>query len=245
MRARRSSAPYAVCAFGLPTRAPRLALCSAVVYYRLHCRPTLLLLQGLAAPLVPLRFRCPTLYLLPRRTCVPRDLSSTATSCSQQHYFFMRCPGRGPPGNAFGQDCSLFPCTARRQVKPLSSTCSTTTNIPLYGCCQLHAATAPASVVCLCRPGAAAKATSSEPAGLLEASKVRLEWKWWKMRKNLGHFAMPALRSVCTCDLSLSLVSQRHAKLHKKFHWRRRMVDGWPACIHYQELNCVHWTLCV
>ena len=53
------------------------------------------------------------------------------------------------------------------------------------------------------------------------------------MRKNLGHFAMPALRSVCTCDLSLSLVSQRHAKLHKKFHWRRRMVDGWPACIHY------------
>ena len=48
--------------------------------------------------LLPTRPRCAlgsALYLLPRRTCVPRDLSSTATSYSQQHYFFMRCPGRG------------------------------------------------------------------------------------------------------------------------------------------------------
>ena len=130
-----------------------LRLCTTVYTAVRHCS----YLQGLAAPLVPLRFRCPTLYLLPRRTCVPRDLSSTPTSYSQQHYFFMRCPGRGLREMLSAETvrCFLAPRapgeTFHLRPVPLQPTS------PLYGCCQLHAATAPASVVCLRRPGAAAK----------------------------------------------------------------------------------------
>lgn len=151
-----------------------LRLCTTVYTAVRHCS----YLQGLAAPLVPLRFRCPTLYLLPRRTCVPRDLSSTATSYSQQHYFFMRCPGRGLR-EMLSAETVRCSCTARRQVKPFIFDLFHYNQHPLYmavASCMLQRLRL-LSCASAGR-GPQPRATSSEPAGLLEASKVRLEWKW-------------------------------------------------------------------